>query len=70
MVTGWKEEIGKMNRKRKERKARFHNGADYAVVMLGDETTENASIYLYGSSEEVIYYGHLIECAINDPANR
>lgn len=57
-----------MNMKKRNRKAAFHLGVDYAVVMLGDENTENATIRLYGTSEEVEFYGKIIEHAINEHA--
>ena len=53
---------------KRNRTAHFHMGADYACVMLEDQTTETALVRLYGTSEEVEYYGRIIESAINDRA--
>lgn len=40
-----------------------HTGEDYTVVMLGDETTDNASIRVYGNEPEDL--GKLIADALN-----
>ena len=55
---------------RRDRKAEFHMGIDYAVVMLEGQTTDKALINLYGTSEEVKFYGNLIADAINKRAEQ
>lgn len=49
---------------RKATQAEFHLGADYACVMLPHQNTETALARLYGTSEEVEYYGTLFTKAI------
>lgn len=41
----------------------LHIGLDYAVVMSPDQTTDNASIRLYGSRSEIERLGALIVAA-------
>lgn len=40
-----------------------HTGLDYTVVMLGDETTDNASLRVFGSNPEEL--GKLVADALN-----
>jgi hypothetical protein len=54
---------------RKTRKAVFHMGIDYACVILDGQTTDAATVRLYGTSEEVEFYGKLVESAINVEAS-
>lgn len=54
---------------RKNRTAEFHKGMDYACVMLQEQSTDTALVRLYGTGQEVQYYGDLIARAINSAAH-
>lgn len=41
----------------------FHEGEDYAVVMLPDDTTDTALCTLNGSDADVLFYGKLFAAA-------
>lgn len=51
---------------KQNRTAYFHTGDDYSCVMLEGQTTSNPLVRLYGTLEEIKFYGALIEKAIND----
>lgn len=55
----------------KKQKARFYKDMNNAMVLIGKQIERgSASINLYGTDEQVEYYGNLIVKAINEDAEK
>lgn len=55
----------------KKQKARFYKDMNNAMVLIGKQIERgSASLNLYGTDEQVEYYGNLIVKAINEDAEK